>query len=93
MFPKAADPLLVEDLVQQIASSFKRSPGLRAITSSVDALMGPGAQQGVFGRVVIADFDTLEDAMNVLSAESFSDVNSASESLEATHFLFECQEI
>ena len=55
--------------------------------------MGPGARDGEVGRVVMADFDTLDDALNALKAETFQETRTATEALGATHFLFECREV
>ena len=93
MYPKSVDATLLQDLVERIAAVFKQSPGFRSITTSVDALMGPGAESGEFGRVVIADFDTLEDALNALQAEDFQEVGAASEAMTSAHFLFESREV
>ena len=55
--------------------------------------MGPGAREGGVGRVVMVDFDTLDDALSALKAESFQATRTATEILGATHFLFECREM
>ena len=61
MYPKSADPARVEEVVQRSTAVFRRRAGFRSCTTSVDALMGPGAKGGEFARVVVVDFDTLED--------------------------------
>jgi hypothetical protein len=93
LYPKSADPAQVEELVERIAAAFKQSPGFRSATTSVDALMGPGARDGEVGRVVVVDFDTLDDALSALKAETFQEARTATELLGATHFLFECREV
>lgn len=93
MFPKSADPSLVDDLVERTAAVFRQGSGFRSITASVDALMGPSAKAGEFGRIMEADFDTLDDALAVVQGESFRDVMAAAESLGPTIFLFEHREI
>lgn len=93
MYPKSADPEQLQDLVEQIAAVFRHRPGFRSMTTSVDSLMGPGAEGGEFGRVVIADFDTLEDALGALQAEDFQEIGAASEALTSSHFLFESREV
>jgi uncharacterized protein (DUF1330 family) len=93
MYPKSVDPHDLQDLVEKIAAAFRQSPGFLSMTTSVDALLGPGAESGDFGRVVIVDFDTLENALNALQAKDFQDVATASESLTSAHFLFESREV
>lgn len=93
LYPTSADPAMVEVVVQRIAQAFRASAGFRGLTTSVDALMGPGAKAGQWARVVTADFDTLEDALNALDAEQFHDIRAASELLGPTHYLFECREL
>ena len=93
MYPASADPAQIEQIVERTAKAFKQSPGFRSITTSVDALLGPGAKSGEFGRVVMADFDTLEAALDALKAETFREVRADSELLGPTHYLFECREI
>ena len=93
MFPQAADPDLVDRLVERAATIYRRSPGFRSVTTSVDALMGPAARTGEIGRVVEVDFDTLDDALAVLHAEDFQETKQAIEALPATLFLFEHREI
>lgn len=93
MYPTAANPAQVDELVARTAAAFKQSPGFRSFTTSVDALMGPGAREGDVGRVVMVDFDSLDDALSALEAESFQETRTATEVLGATHFLFECREL
>lgn len=93
MYPKSADPAQVDEVVQRSAAAFKQSPGFQSFTTSVDALMGPGAKHGEVARVVVADFDTLEQALGALDAESFREVRAAVERLGPTHYLFECREV
>jgi hypothetical protein len=93
MYPKSADPARVDEVVQRTTAFFRRSPGFRSCTTSVDALMGPGAKGGSVARVVIVDFDTLEQALGALQAEDFQEVRAASEELAPTHYLFECREL
>ena len=93
LYPKSADPARVADIVERTAAAFKQSPGFRSFTTSVDALMGPGARDGQVARVVVVDFDALDDALGALKAESFQETRMASEALGATHFLFECREV
>lgn len=93
MYPKSADPSQVDEVVRRSTAVFRRSPGFRSCTSSVDALMGPGAKAGEFARVVVVDFDTLEDALGALKSKDFEAVKTASEQLGPTHYLFECREL
>jgi hypothetical protein len=93
MFPKTADPVEVDALIDGIASSFKASAGSQPITRSVGALMGPGAKAGAAGWILEADFTTLEEAMTALHADDFQDVKTTTEALGATIFLFEVQEV
>lgn len=93
MYPKSADPARVDEVVRHSTAVFRRSPGFRSCTSSVDALMGPGAKAGEFARVVAVDFDTLEDALGALQSKDFEAVKAASEQLGPTHYLFECREL
>jgi hypothetical protein len=93
MYPRSADPVEVDEHVKQVAAVFGQSPGFVSCTTSVDALMGPGAKDGEFSRVVVVDFETLDDALNALKAESFHELRVASELLSPMHFLFECREI
>jgi hypothetical protein len=93
MYPKSADPELVDEVVQRSTDTFRRSAGFRSCTTSVDALMGPGAKDGELARVVIVDFDTLEDALGALQSEAFAEISAAGEPLNATHYLFDCHEL
>lgn len=89
MFPQSADPLLVDEVVKRIAQLFRQAPGFRAITTSVDALMGPGAKAGQFGRILESDFDTLDEALDVVNSDDFREVAAAAEALGPTIFVFE----
>ncbi|HYJ70462.1 MAG TPA: hypothetical protein VEX15_22645 [Nocardioidaceae bacterium] len=91
LYPTSADPAQVEELVERTAAAFKQSPGFRSFTTSVDALMGPGARDREVGRVVVVDFDTLDDALSALKAETFQETRTATEELGTRHFLFECR--
>lgn len=93
LYPTSADTARVAEIVERTAAGFKQSPGFRSFTTSVDALMGPGARDGHVARVVVVDFDSLDDALSALKADSFQETRTASEALGATHFLFECREI
>lgn len=93
MYPKSADPAEIDETTERVMAHFRQSPGFRSATTSVDALMGPGAKAGEFSRIVVVDFDTLDDIMNALQAESFSATRVASEAMGATHLLFECREL
>ena len=93
MFPKTADPIEVDALIEGIASSFKSSAGSQPVTRSVGSLMGPGAKAGQAGWILEADFPTLEDAMTALHAEDFQDAKTTTETLGSTIFLFEVQEL
>ena len=93
MYPTSADPARVAEIVDRTAAAFKQSPGFRSFTTSVDALMGPGARDGHVARVVVVDFDSLDDALSALKADSFQETRIASEAVGATHFLFECREV
>jgi uncharacterized protein (DUF1330 family) len=55
--------------------------------------MEPGARDGQVTRVVVVDFDSLDDALSALKADRFQETRTASEALGATHFLVECREI
>ena len=93
MYPKSADPARVEEIVQRSTAVFRQRDGFRSCTTSVDALMGPGARGGEFARVVVVDFDTLEDALGALQSDAFADVRTASEQFGPIHYLFECREV
>ena len=93
LYPTSADPARVAEIVERTAEAFKQTPGFRSFTTSVDALMGPGARGGQVARVVVADFDALDDALSALQAEDFQETRTASEALGATHFLFESREV
>lgn len=89
VFPKSADPSLVDDLVDRVATAFKGSPGCRAVTLSVDHLLGPGAKSGEFGRILEADFETLDDAMAALGDDDLQETKEAVEALDTLLLLFE----
>ena len=93
LFPKSADPVDVDALIESIASSFKASAGSQPITRSVSSLMGPGAKAGEAGWILEADFPTLEDAMTALHAEDFQEAKASTETLGSTIFLFEVGEV
>ena len=93
MYPTSADPARVEEVVQRSTAVFKQSAGFRSCTTSVDALMGPAAKDGEVGRVVVVDFDTLEDALAALQSEDFQEMETAGEDLGPRHYLFECREL
>jgi hypothetical protein len=93
MYPTSADPARVEEVVQRSTAVLRQCAGFRSCTTSVDALMGPGAKSGEFARVVVVDFDTLEDALGALQSDAFADVRRASEQLGPVHYLFECLEV
>jgi len=93
MFPKSADSVEVDALIESIASSFKASARGQAITRSVDSLMGPGAKAGMAGWILEADFPSLDDAMTALHAEGFQDAKARTEALGSTILLFEAREV
>ena len=93
MFPKSANPVDVDTLIEGIASSFKASAGSLSITRSAGALMGPGAKVGEAGWILEADFATLDDETAALQTEAFQDVKATTESLGTTIFLFEFQDV
>jgi len=93
MFPRSADPVEVDALIEDIASSFKASAGSQPITRSVGPLMGPGAKAGEAGWILEANFRTLEDAMTALHADDFQDAKASTETLGTTIFLFELGEV
>jgi hypothetical protein len=93
MFPKSADPVEVDALIEGIAASFKASAGSLAITRNEGSLMGPGAKSGEAGWILKADFPTLEDAMTALHAEDFQDAKARTETLGSTIFLFEVRDV
>jgi hypothetical protein len=93
MFPKSADPVEVDALIDGITSSFKVSTGTQPITRSVGSLMGPGAKAGDAGGILEADFPTLEDAMRALHADDFEEPKARTEALGSTIFLFEVREL
>ncbi len=92
MYPSSADRDEVDRVIRGTTEAFQAAPGFRSATVSVDALMGPGAKSGEFARIVMVDFDTLDDVMNALHAESLEELREASEATGATHLLFECRE-
>ena len=87
MYPTSADPMLVEDIVERTAAVFKQRSGFHSVTTSVDALMGPSARAGEVGRILEADFATLDDALAALHDDAFQEVKSIIESLGTTLFL------
>ena len=89
MFPKSAGGARVDTLVEGIHASFTATAGFLAISRSAGALMGPGAKAGDVGWILEADFDSLEDVMAALHADSFQEWKTATESVGATIFLFE----
>lgn len=93
MFPKSADSAQVDSLADGIAAAFRKSGGLRSLSTSVGPLMGPGGKAGEVGRIVEADLATLEDAMNVLHDADFHEVKNTTESLGSTIFMFECGDV
>lgn len=93
MFPRSADPLMVDELVERAAAAYKQCSGFRSVTTSVDAPMGPSAKDGEIGRIMEADFDTLDDALAVLDAESFQSIKAATESLASSLLLYENREL
>ena len=93
IFPKTADPALVEDLVQRSAAAFKASAGFLRATTSVDALMGPSARAGEHGVILEADFESLEDALAALNSDSLGADKERTESLQPVLLLFECRDI
>lgn len=92
LYPTSADPEQVAEVVQRTAAAFKQSAGFHSFTTSVGALLGPGARDGRVARVVVVDFDALDDALTALKADDFQETRKASEALGATHFLFECSQ-
>ena len=62
MFPGTVDPSVVDALVARAAAVLRVLPGYQSMTTSVDALMGPSARAGGAGRIMEADFATLDDA-------------------------------
>jgi len=48
MFPAAADTSLIDSLVERAAAALRPLMGFQAVTTSVDALMGPSARSGDF---------------------------------------------
>lgn len=93
LYPTSAEPARVAEVVERTAAAFKQSPGFQSFTTSVDALMGPGAREGHVARVVVVDFDSLDDALGALEADSFQETRTTVDALGATHFLFECREV
>jgi hypothetical protein len=93
MFPSSADQEEVGLLVARTAAAFKERPSFLRMTTSVDALMGPSAERGEFRCLFEADFEHLEDLLEVLNDESFQDVASATEALAPTLLVFECREL
>lgn len=93
IFPGSADEAQINRLVASMAEVFKQSPGFRSMTASVDALMGPSARSGEFGRVVEADFDGIDDVMTALSSEALATVREEVEALDTTLLLFDNVEI
>jgi hypothetical protein len=93
MDPKSADQVAVDEHVKQVAAAFAKSPGFVSCTTSVDTGMGPCARVSDVGRVVIVDFESLDDALNALGSESFREIGVVGESLTSMHDLFECREV
>ena len=93
MLPKSAGPAEVDALIGSIASSFRTSVRGEPITRSVGSLMGPGAQAGVAGWILEADFPALEDAMTALEAEDFQAIRAKAEALTSTIFLYEIADV
>lgn len=93
MFPAAADPSLIDSLVERAAAALRRLRGFQTVTTSVDALMGPSARSGDFSRLMEADFATVDDALAALHDEAFQGVRAAIESLGPTLLLYELAEI
>ena len=81
--------MLVEEIVRRAAAAYKTCSGVRAVTTSVDALLGPGARAGEIARVMEADFETLDDALAVLHVESFRPIKEAIEATGSTVLLYE----
>jgi hypothetical protein len=88
MYPTSADPGLVDDIVERTATVFKQRSGFHSVTTSVDALMGPGARAGEVSRILEADFTTLDDALAALHDDAFKEVKSITESLGTRLFLY-----
>jgi hypothetical protein len=93
MFPKSADSVDVNALIESIASSFRANAGSQPITRSVGSLLGPGAKDGAAGWILEADFPSLDDAMTALHAEDFQDAKAKTETLGSTILLFEVGEV
>ena len=93
MFPKSADPVEVDALIEGLASSFKASAGSEPTTRSAGSLMGPGAKAGEAGWILEADFASLEAAMAALHADDVQEAKARTESLGSTIFLFELQPV
>lgn len=93
MFPAAADPSLIDSLVVRAAAALRQLMGFQAVTTSVDALMGPSARSGDFSHVMEADFATVDDALAALHDEAFQGVRAAIESLGPMLLLYEVAEV
>jgi hypothetical protein len=89
MYPKSADPLAVAGLIERTVAAFKASQGFLAATTSVDALMGPSARSGDFGRILEVDFETLEDALAAVGSEALADTKAQVEALQPMLLLYE----
>ena len=93
MYPTSADPLQVADVIERTAAVFKQRSGFHSVTTSVDALMGPGARAGEVSRILEADFATLDDALAALHDDAFQEVKSITESLGTTLLLYELSDL
>jgi len=85
--------MLVDDIVERAAAVFRQRSGFHSVTTSVDALIGPSARAGGVGRILEADFATLDDALAALHDDAFQEVKSTIESLGTTLFLYELSDL
>ncbi len=90
MYPKSADASEVNLLIERSLAAFRASSGFIKATTSLDALMGPSAKSGDYGRILEVDFVTLEEALGALNSEAMTETRAQVESLQPMLLLFEC---
>jgi hypothetical protein len=92
LFPTSADVGRGEDSTLKMASAFRGRPSLLRMTSSVDHLMGPGAERGTFGGPVEADLEEPGGLRGLLDSQGFR-VRTAIEPVKPTLLLGEYEEL
>ena len=93
--PKSYIRAMLERLEDEASRSRTRTRYRRQSfsTTSVDALMGPGARAGEVSRILELDFATLDDALAALHDDAFQEVKSITESLGTRLFLYELSDL